>query len=88
MVSGVITRYEVDMPVAYSADPSRAAGTLRKLEMSVDIKVMNKLTDTPIMDRRGIVGPGQYAESAEQSGRKEALLKIVQEVIRGVQSQW
>lgn len=88
VVSGVITRYDLDIPVAFSADPSRAAGTRRRLEIGVDVRINNTVAGTILFQRPGMVGPGEYAESAELTGRREALVKIVNEIVRGIQSQW
>ena len=88
VVSGIITKYDVDIPVAFSADPTRAAGTRRKLEVSIEITVTNTRANTKILDRKTFQGPGEYAESAEQAGRKDALVKIVQQIVQGVQSNW
>jgi hypothetical protein len=88
IVSGVISRYDVDIPVAYSADPNRAAGTRRRLELSIDVNVKNTLSNASIFQKTGMVEFGEYAESAEQTGRQEALGKVVNSIVRGIQSQW
>ena len=86
-VSGTITRYDLDIPVAISADPTRGVGTRRKLEVSIDVTVTNNVKNTTLF-KRAIMQPGEYAEGGELTGRREALVKIVQELVRGIQSQW
>jgi hypothetical protein len=88
VVRGAITRYEVDMPVAFSADPRRAAGTRRKLVVAVEVFIRNPASGRVIYERRGMPAEGEYAEGAEQDGRKEAFNKLVNDIIQGVESQW
>lgn len=87
-VSGLITRYDLDIPVAFSADPSRAAGTRRRLEVTIEVTVTNNVKNTAILPKKSLVGRGEYAESAELTGRHDALVKLVQQIVQGIQSQW
>jgi hypothetical protein len=87
LVTGVIARYEVDIPVAFSADPRSAAGTRRKLEVSVEVSITAQ-EQGKVLFRRTVSAPGEYAESAEQAGRRDAFTKLVNDIVQGVQSQW
>jgi hypothetical protein len=88
VVRGAITRYEPDIPVAISADPRRAAGTRRKLVVAVEVFIRNPASGRVIWERRGLPAEGEYAEGAEQDGRREAFNKLVNDIIQGVESQW
>jgi len=85
---GTIVRYEIDVPVAYSANPQQATATRRKLQIVVDVELYDQVTGKTIWTKKGIVGEGEYAERAEADGRRQAISKIVNEVIEGAQSQW
>jgi hypothetical protein len=90
VVSGTIVRYDTDIPIGYSASQGGApvTGTRRKLELSVDVQIVDQKTGKTLFERKGLVGDGEYAERAESDGRKQAIQKIVADMIEGAQSQW
>lgn len=88
IVRGTITRYEIDVPVAYSANPQQATASRRRLQVVVDIEIYDQVLGKTLWQKKGIVGEGEYSERAEADGRKQAILRIVNEVIEGAQSQW
>lgn len=88
IVRGKITRYEPDIAVGISADPARATTARRKLQIVVDVEIVDQTTGKTLYQRNGVSGEGDYAESEEQSGRKQALQRIVNDIIEGAQSQW
>lgn len=85
---GTIVRYEVDVPVAYSADPNQATATRRKLQIVVDVELYDQVQGKTIWQKKNIMGEGEYSERFEVEGRKQAINKIVNEIIEGAQSQW
>ena len=85
---GTIVRYEIDVPVAYSANPQQATATRRKLQVIVDIEIYDQVAGKTIWQKKGIMGEGEYSERFEADGRKQAINHIVNEVIEGAQSQW
>jgi hypothetical protein len=85
---GTIVKYETDVPVAYSANPLQATATRRKLQVVVDVEIFDQVTGKTIWQKKGIVGEGEYSERFEADGRKQAISRIVNEVIEGAQSQW
>jgi hypothetical protein len=87
LVTGKIIKYDVDIPVAFSADRRTASGTRRRLEVTVEIE-MTEVASGKVILKRSISQSGEYAESAEATGRREAFTRIVNDVIAGVQSQW
>ena len=88
VVRGTILRYEPDVPIGFSADPRRATTARRKLQITVDISIIDQASGKPLLERRGLTSDGEYAESAELAGRRQAIEKLVDEIVRGVQSQW
>lgn len=88
IVRGKITRYDLDIPVAISADRSQAATGRRRLAVAVDIEFVVQSDGKPLWKRSGLVAEGEYAERGEANGRKQAIDRIVADVIEGAQSQW
>jgi hypothetical protein len=85
---GTIIRYEVDVPVAYSANPQQATATRRKLQVVVDVEIYDQVLGRTIWQKKAIMGEGEYSERAEADGRRQAISRIVNEIIEGAQSQW
>ena len=88
VVRGAILRYDADVPVAYSSDPSQATSARRRLAITVDVEIVDQTNGQVLFARRGLVGEGEYAEGAEASGRNIAIERIVNTIIEGAQSQW
>ena len=88
VVRGTIVRYEPDVPVAFSADPNQATSARRRLQLAVDIEIVDQTSGRTLWERKGLSAEGEYAERAELEGRRQALERIVNEVIDGAQSQW
>jgi hypothetical protein len=88
VVRGTITKYEPDVPVAFSADPNQATSARRRLQISVDIEIVDQTSGKTLWERKGLSAEGEYAERAEPEGRRQALERIVNDVIDGAQSQW
>lgn len=88
LVRGVIARFDVDVPVAYSADPNQATAARRRLAITVDVEIIDQSTGAVLWKRSGLRGEGEYPERGEAEGRRLAVERIVNEVIEGAQSQW
>lgn len=88
IVRGKVTRYEIDIPVAFSANPAQATSARRRLRVQADIEIVDQVTGKVLWSRTGIQAEGEYAERAEAQGRKQAIDRIVNDVIEGAQSQW
>jgi Lipopolysaccharide-assembly len=90
VVSGTITRYDADIPIGYGSTSggSPPSATIRQLEMSVDVQIVDQKTGKTLFERKGLVASGSYTERAEQDGRVQAIQHIVQDMIEGAQSQW
>jgi hypothetical protein len=88
VVRGRIVRYDPDIPVAYSADPDQQVAARRRLEIAVDVEILDQTTGKTLFSRRGLVAQGDYDEREEAEGRRRAIEKIVRDIIEGAQSQW
>ena len=88
VVRGTIKTYDVDIPVGFSADPQQAVTARRKLQVILDIEIVDQSNNRVLWQRRGLRAEGEYAESAEVDGRRAALQKIVSDIVEGAQSQW
>jgi hypothetical protein len=88
LVRGSIVSYDADVPVAFSADPRQAVSARRRLQMVVDVEILDQTTGKVLWQRKGLRGEGEYAERAEQDGRRQAITKIVNDIVEGAQSQW
>ncbi len=88
IVRGTIGRYESDIPVGYSANPQEARTARRRLQIVVDVEIVDQSTGRALWSRRGLLVEGEYTEGAEDAGRRQAVEKLVNEVIAGAQSQW
>lgn len=88
LVKGTILRYDVDVPISYSADPRQVTSTRRRLQIAVDIQIVDQTTSKVLWERKGLQVDGDYAERAELAGRRQALEKLINDVVEGAQSQW
>src|SRR5690606_631609 len=88
VVRGTITRFDPDVPVAYSADPDRSTTARRRLVVSVDVEVIDQVTGEVLWRRQGMTQEGEYAERESELGVQEAVERIVNDIVEGAQSQW
>lgn len=88
VVRGTIVRYEIDAPVAFSANPAQATSARRRLLVVVDVEIFDQLRGKALWSKKGMQAEGEYAERAEAAGRKQAVQRIVNDIIEGAQSQW
>ncbi len=88
IVRGTITRYEPDIPIAFSSDRAQSVAARRKLMLTVDIEIYDQTAGRVLWTRKGMTAEGEYNERAEADGRRQAIEKLVNDVIEGAQSQW
>ena len=88
IVRGTIQRYEIDIPIGYSANNRQSTTARRMLQLVVDIEMIDQVTGKTLWQRKGLLAEGQYDERGEPTGRKQAIDRIVNDVIEGAQSQW
>jgi len=88
IVRGTIQRYEIDIPIGYSANNKQSTTARRMLQLVVDIEMIDQVTGKTLWQRKRLLAEGQYEERGEATGRKDAIDRIVNDVIDGAQSQW
>lgn len=88
LVRGTIVAYDVDVPIAFSADPRQAVSARRRLQITVDVEILDQTTGKVLWQKKGLRAEGEYAERSEPTGRRLAIEKIVSDIVEGAQSQW
>ena len=88
LVRGTIVGYDADVAVAFSADPRQAVSARRMLQVTVDVEILDQTNGKILWQRKGLRAEGQYAERDEPEGRRQAILKLVSDIVEGAQSQW
>lgn len=88
VVRGTIVTYDVDLPLGASADGRNTASNRRRLQLTIDIEIVETATSRVLLTKKGLAREGQYAEGGEASGRKNALESLMTDIVEGVQSQW
>jgi Lipopolysaccharide-assembly len=88
VVRGTIVRYEVDLPAGVSADPRQTTSTRRRLQLVVDIEIIDQTTQRTLFEKKALTTEGQYPEGGETAGRRLAIESFISQVIEGMQSQW
>ena len=88
VVRGVIAKYEVDLPAGASADGRQTASTRRRLQLVIDLEIVDQTTGRTLLKRAGMSREGQYPEGGEVQGRRNAIESLMADLVEGVQSQW
>lgn len=88
IVRGTITQYDMDVPVGFSANPAQATSARRRLQVRIDVEIFDQVRGRVLWSKKGVSAEGDYAENDEAAGRKQAVERIVNEIIEGAQSQW
>ena len=88
LVHGTITAYEPDVPVGFSADPRQSVTAQRRLQVTIDVEIVDQSSGRVLFQNKSMREEADYAERAEQEGRRKAIAKLVQKIIEGVQSNW
>lgn len=90
VVRGTITRYEPDVPVAYTGrdDGNTVNVTRRLVQITVSVEILDQRQGKPLWQRNGLLLEGDYEPGQELRGRERALEKLVTNIVEGAQSQW
>lgn len=97
VVKGSITRYEPDLPVAFTGNqnvPGQQSAnqnvdvTRRLVQLSVNVEIRDEKNDKVLWQRQGLIVEGDYAPGAETEGRRKALERLTVNIVEGAQSQW
>jgi hypothetical protein len=88
LVHGVIQSYDADVPVSFSADPNKAVTARRRLQITLEVEIVDQSNGHVLYENKGLREEADYAERAEAQGRAQAIGKIVDKIVQGVQSNW
>jgi hypothetical protein len=88
LARGVIRTYDVDVPVGYSANQTTAVASRRRLQVTLDVQIVDQTTGKTLFERKGLRAEGDYPEGDEPTGRREAIKRLVNDMVEGAQSQW
>jgi hypothetical protein len=88
LVRGVIRTYDVDVPTGYTANQPLVSASRRRLQLILDVAIVDQTTGKTIFERKGLRAEGEYAERDEAAGRRDAIKRIVNDMVEGAQSQW
>ncbi len=88
LVRGTIRTYDIDVPVGYSANQTNATASRRRLQLTLDVQIIDQANGRTIFERKGLRTEGEYAEGNEAAGRRDAIQRVVNDIIEGAQSQW
>jgi hypothetical protein len=88
LVRGRVVRYDPDMPVAFQPGQGQVTVTRRKVQLTVDVEIVNQREGKTVWKRQGLSVDGEYDPPQEVQGRKVALQKLVNDIVDGAQSQW
>ena len=88
LVKGVVRTYDADVPVGYSADPAQAVTSRRRLQITLDVSIIDQTTGKTLWEKKSLRAEGEYAERDEAGGRRDAIKRVVNDIVEGAQSQW
>jgi len=88
IVRGHIRGYDADIPIAFSADRRQTVSARRRLQITVDVEILDQTNGKTLWARKGLRAEGEYAERAEDEGRRQAIEQLVNDIVEGAQSQW
>jgi len=90
VVRGTITRYEPDLPVAYTGNEadSEVTVTRRLVQITVSVEILDQHAGKALWERSGLLLEGDYEPGQEAQGKEKALDKLVTNIVEGAQSQW
>jgi hypothetical protein len=88
IVRGRIVRYDPDLPVSILPGQGQTVVTKRKVQLTVDVEIVNQRQGTTIWKQQGLSVDGVYDPPQDTQGRKLALQKLVSSIVDGAQSQW
>jgi hypothetical protein len=92
VVRGTITRYEPDLPLAFtgSDNPDQRTVTVsrRLVQLTVNVEIIDQHTEKALWQRQGLTSEGDYDPGTEAAGRTRALDRLTVNIVEGAQSQW
>jgi len=87
VVHGKIVTYDADVPVGFSANPTQAVSARRRLRLTISVRIEDQSNGKVLFENQKSE-EGEYAERGEAEGRRQAIERVVNGIIEGLQSQW
>jgi hypothetical protein len=56
--------------------------------VTVDVEMVDQVSGKTLWQRKGLTAVGEYEERDEALGRRQAIDRIINDIIQGAQSQW
>ena len=88
LVRGVVRTYDPDIPAGYSSTQTQAVTSRRKLQITLDVQILDPTTGKTLWEKKGLRAEGEYGERDEPGGRRDAIKRVVNDIVEGAQSQW
>jgi hypothetical protein len=88
VVRGKVVTYDADVPVGFSADPRQAVSARRRLAITIDIEIVDQTNGHTLFQAKSQRAEGDYNERAEAEGRKQAIQKLISDIVDGIRRQW
>jgi len=89
VVRGTISRYEPDLPTAYTGNgQQQVTVTRRMVQITLSVEIVEQRTGKKLWERSGLLVHGDYESNREAEGRQDALNQLVTNIVEGAQSQW
>jgi outer membrane lipopolysaccharide assembly protein LptE/RlpB len=88
LIHGTISSFDADVPVGFSANPQQAVSARRRLQITIEVEILDQSNGKALYTNKALREEADYAERAEAEGRKQAIEKIVQKIVEGVQQNW
>jgi Lipopolysaccharide-assembly len=88
IVRGTIRQYDADVPVSFSASAAQSVSARRRLQVIIDVEIVDQSNGRIIFQRKSLRAEGEYPERGEAEGRRIAIERLVNDVVEGAQSQW
>jgi len=88
VVRGAIVSYDADIPVSFSSNPNQAISAHRRLQMTIEVEIVDQSNGRTLFANKALREEAEYQERAEPEGRKQAIQKLVEKIVEGVQSNW
>ena len=88
LVRGVIRTYDVDIPVGFSANQTQPVTSRRRLQLTLDVQIIDQTSGKTLFERKGLRAEADYVERDDAGGRRDAVKRVVNDMVEGAQSQW